>query len=308
MNADNQPPRSPTIVSRALIKALRPLVAAMLRFELTYPRVIALLKELYVEAAEIELAGSKRVSDSRITLITGVHRKDVARLRAAGTSSEEFAPSAKHASLGAQLVAEWMANPRFHATDNPGNPAALPLRATPSNGAQQPSFTELVELICRQDMRPRAVLDEWQRLEIVTVEDSLIRLNTAAFAPKSGVEEKAYFFGRNIQDHIAAGTSNLQGDAPPFFDRSVYYDGLSDRSIGELDALCAELASNVLNTVNTRAYTLQQADKKEITAEEFAEECAEECAQKPNEKSERYRFNLGIFNYYARETKEHTNG
>jgi hypothetical protein len=57
---------------------------------------------------------------------------------------------------------------------------------------------------------------------------------------------------------------------------------------------------------------LQQADKKEITAEEFAEEfaeeCAEECAQKPNEKSERYRFNLGIFNYYARETKEHTNG
>ena len=99
-------------MNRALVKALRPLVRIMLHFDITYPRLIGLLKALYVDIAEQELGTEKRVSDSRITLLTGVHRKDVARLRAERLEEDSQQSTAEHAStmnlgtasLGAQIV------------------------------------------------------------------------------------------------------------------------------------------------------------------------------------------------------------
>ena len=107
----------------------------------------------------------------------------------------------------------------------------------------------------------------------------MISLNTEAFAPKAGLAEKAYFFGLNIQDHVDAGANNLRGSAPPFYDRSVFYDKLSQDSVEELRALSALGASALLTRVNARAHSLQRKD----------------IAKKTN--SAQFRFNLGIFNY-----------
>ena len=280
-----------SLVFAAISKTLKPLVRLLLHYGIGYPQLIALLKRLYVGAAEEELnTAEKRVSDSRITLLTGVHRKDVARLRreyaenhqeaVEGFSQESSAdnPNNNTASLGARLVAEWMANPRFlqqERKDNP--PAPLPFRDSESRG--HADFCELVETVCRKDIRPRSVLDEWLRLGIVSVSDDMISLNTEAFAPKAGLAEKAYFFGRNIQDHVEAGANNLRGSAPPFYDRSVFYDQLSQDSVEELRALSALGASALLTRVNARAHSLQRKD----------------IAKKTN--SAQFRFNLGIFNY-----------
>ena len=79
VNVSGQPPA--TLVN-AIRKLLRPLVRLMLTFQITYPFVINLLKAIYVEVAEEEFkVAGKRPSDSRINLLTGVHRKDVKRLR-----------------------------------------------------------------------------------------------------------------------------------------------------------------------------------------------------------------------------------
>ncbi|MBV5344757.1 MAG: hypothetical protein JZU63_04105, partial [Rhodoferax sp.] len=60
------------------------------------------------------------------------------------------------------------------------------------------------------DIRARAVLDEWLRLGIVELDaDDNVRLISDAFVPKKGFEEKAYFLGRNLHDHIAASVHNL---------------------------------------------------------------------------------------------------
>ena len=305
-NEDKQ--QASSLVLAAIAKALRPIVRLLLHYGIGYPQLISLLKQLYVGIAEEELnTPVKRISDSRITLLTGVHRKDVARLRNV-THEEQSeltqsllggAASDNTASLGARLVAEWLANPRFLEGRIEGNPpATLVLRA--AENSDRPDFHELVEKVCKKDMRPRSVLDEWLRLGIVSMTNERVTLNTEAFAPTKGLGEKAYFFGRNIQDHVEAGTSNLRGNAAPFFDRSVFYDRLSLQSIDELTALSKKGASALLTQINSRAHSLQERDDQSLLAAGSSSELASDPAPDSGSNAtsqEQFRFNLGIFNY-----------
>ena len=70
-----------TVVIQAIRGILKPLVRFMLAQGLTYTILIDLLKSIYVEVALSEFKlEKKRQTDSRVSLLTGVHRKDVKRL------------------------------------------------------------------------------------------------------------------------------------------------------------------------------------------------------------------------------------
>ncbi len=269
----------PTVLVKAVQKLLRPLVKLLISHQITYPFLINLLKSLYVEVAEQEFrVESRRQSDSRINLLTGVHRKDVKRLRSADPDAQEL-PS--NISTGARLIAYWLGSEEFQ--DNAGEPLPLALR---SNDKQtRPSFDDLVERVCKQDIRPRVILDDWLHLGIAHQDDhGRIILNTGAFTPDSGFDEKVFFFGKNLHDHISASTHNLSGGQPPFFDRSVYYDGLSLASVKELAALADQAGMHALRTLNTRALALQQRDRQNSDATAY-------------KNGDAYRINFGVFNY-----------
>ena len=69
------------------------------------------------------------------------------------------------------------------------------------------SFETLVASV-NTDIRPRAVLDEWLRLGVVQIDDSdQVCLVVDAFVPEKGLDEKAFLFGQNIHDHLAACTT-----------------------------------------------------------------------------------------------------
>lgn len=71
-----------TLLLRAVRAMLRPLVRLMIRYGITFPVLADLLRGLYVEvAANDMLADPKARTDSRISLMTGVHRKEIRRLR-----------------------------------------------------------------------------------------------------------------------------------------------------------------------------------------------------------------------------------
>jgi hypothetical protein len=264
------PPRS---LVRALEKLLRPLIRLLLHYQFTYPQFIAMLKSLYVDVAEQEFqVGDKRQSDSRIHLLTGVHRKDVKRLR--GEHTEEL-QIPETVSTGARLIAYWLGNPEL--TDGDGKPLPLPLRS-PDNDST--SFESLVATVVKQDIRPRVILDEWLRLGVAQLHNDQVILKSGAFTPERGFDEKAFFFGKNLQDHITAGSSNLLGHKPFYFDRSVYYDRLSERSVQELASLASKLGMNALTTMNKEALARQQSDAREA---EKGTAC--------------HRINFGIFNY-----------
>lgn len=287
-NVSQSPGQPPAALVTALRKLLRPLVRLLLSFQVSYPYLTSLLKSIYVDVADREFSvDGKRQSDSRITLLTGVHRKDVKRLRAEQTDT---AVLPANISIGAQLIANWLGSDRFK--DEAGEPLPLPLRAA-QNGPDA-SFDDLVEMVCRQDIRPRVILDEWIHLGVAHQdEQGRVVLNTGAFTPDQGFDEKVFFFGKNLQDHISAGTHNLLGNKPAFFDRSVYYDRLSERSIQTLSKRAEELGMHALRALNNEALALQHADEQAAAAGVTK---TAKTSKKPN----RFRMNFGIFHYNSR--------
>lgn len=255
-----KPPASATAVQGALTHVLRPLVRLMLAHGITYPALTEVLKGLFVEVAgrEFTIAG-KAQTDSRISLLSGVHRKDVRRLREnPPTSSEE---THNEVSLGSQIVAEWIGAPEF--TDKRKHPLPLPRLARSASGV---SFESLVESVSK-DIRPRAVLDEWLRLGIVHIDESdRVCLNQEAFVPEKGFAEKAVYLGHNLHDHAAAAVQNVLGGAPAFLERSVHYDALSASSITELAALSEKAGMEAVLEVNRRAMKLDRRDTQQKTA------------------------------------------
>ena len=243
---------------QALVTALRliliALVRLLMRFRVVYPQLLELLKSAYVQVAEREYQlENKPQTDTRISLLTGIHRKDIKRLRSQlATGVEE--PLA--VSQGVRILARWISEPDYQTEE--GQAAPLPFKS-----AKGPSFESLVQEVCRKDLRPRVVLDEWLRIGIVSIDDhQQLALNSDAFIPNQGIEEKAFFLGMNLSDHINAASHNLQDSVQPFFERCVYYDELSDASIKELRNLTDKLGMETLKAINERASQLKERDKK----------------------------------------------
>ena len=62
-----------------------------------WPAVVALLKQVYVEVATDSFAlGGKPPTDSRVSMLTGVHRKDVRTLRPDSPAAEAAALMVDH--------------------------------------------------------------------------------------------------------------------------------------------------------------------------------------------------------------------
>jgi len=249
----SHPAPSPAIV-KAIRHVLRPLVRLMLASGITYPMVAELLKGIFVEVAERDFRlADRETSDSRVSLISGVHRKDIRRIRAQSYPGESEMPDSL--SFGGRLIATWLGDPRF--TDEAGNPRALSKFRSDGGSA---SFEELVETRTK-DIRPRAVLDELLRLDIVRVDDSeRLILNVDAFIPKSDMDEKLYFFAHNLHDHAATATNNVMASRAPQLERSVIYDSLSEASIDLLARRSRQLGNKLLQDMNRLAMECEAKD------------------------------------------------
>ena len=258
MNAKSGPkaaapqPNAAAKLHAPLARLLRPLVRLCIRSGMTFPALAQLLRELFVNVAEHDFAlEGKEQTDSRVSLLTGIHRKEVARLRGAGAPVHE-APAA--VSLTSAVIARWLAAPEF--TDAKGEPLALPRTAE----GDAPSFEQLVASVTK-DVRPRAVLDEWIDRKLVTInENDEIELVEAAFVPSGEDDSKWHYLGRNLHDHIAAAAHNVS-DGPRFLERAVHYNNISPKLARRLEARSRELAMDALKTANREANRALAKDK-----------------------------------------------
>ncbi len=241
----------PPAVSGALRQVLRPLVRLLLDHGIGLPVLVDLLKEIYVNVAERDFPSKRRAqSDSRVSVMTGVHRKDVRRLRRQTAPVQPAPPSML---VGGQLLARWTGHRDY--LDARGKPLKL-ARLRRDGGAR--SFEALAETVSR-DVGPRAMLDELIRLGIARLEKGdRVSLSPAAFAPRPDVDESAFTFGKNLHDHLAAVAHNLRGDAQPFLERSVHYSNLSAEAVAELAKLAEQVAMKGLHQVSRRAMSLKR--------------------------------------------------
>ena len=249
----------PMAIVAALRRILRPLIRLLLSHGIHFQTFCDLVKSVYVQVAEEEFKLSdKPQTDSRISLLTGVQRRDVKRLR-----QETIAESSLSlpASMSALLLAIWSGRAEY--LDEQGSP--LPLSRLARKGGER-SFEAMVQSVSK-DFRARVVLDEWLRQGIATLDDEdKVHLSADAFATPQGMEEKSYFFGQNIHDHLAATVHNLVGGMPPFLERCVYYDKLSPESVKEFADFAKASGMRALHTINKRAAELQKQDQGKANA------------------------------------------
>jgi len=204
----------------AALSILRPFVRYLITQGWTYGALAELLKFVYVgETVALDTAAGKPApTDSRVSLLSGIHRKEVRRLRdelAAGSGDIAL----RHgANLSAQVVAAWGACEAYR--DAQGQPRALPLRAE----NDEPSFEALVRLV-KADMRPRTVLDELLRAGVVALQEDTVRLLRSGYVSDLA-EDRLAFMGAHLGDHLRAAVHNLEGRSPAFLEQSVYFDDL----------------------------------------------------------------------------------
>ena len=258
-------------IFNALERVLKPMVRLMLARGINYVQFTDWLKHVFIEtAAETFGDADKGINDSKISVITGVHRKDVKRLRellAADTSIK--VPN--NVNWGSQLVSAWLNTPSYCNGDHPIAIARL------KKQGQEISFEALSESITR-DVSSRALLDEMVRLGIVTLSDGdMVELVTTAFIPAKGESEKAYYMGLGVGDHATAAVNNVLSQQPASFDRLVHYNHFSAQSIEVIEKLSREHGNQLLQIINTEA-EMQHATSGE---------------QKVNSK----RFTLGVYFY-----------
>lgn len=234
----------------ALLSIFRPLVRYLVGRGWTYPVLTELLKSVYVAEAVTHYGGGQDdITDSRVSLLTGIHRKDVKRLRAALREANAMPSLRRDAGLAARVVAGWMSSPRY--LNARRRPRVLPLFA---RGGRL-SFEKLVREV-RADMRPNVILEELERVGVVELsEDNKVRLVRNAYVSDLPRDKIAYL-GDNVGDHIQSALHNLGDISPPFLERAVYYELIAAEDIEHVKPELHRLAEEFLRNVNRRVMPL----------------------------------------------------
>lgn len=207
------------------------------------------MKEIYLSVSEryFQLDG-KKLTDSRIHLLTGLQRKDIKAIRARVTTDE--AP--KNAAPISRIIGLWLAK---H-SEADGAPQALN-RLGPA-----PSFEDIVTSVSR-DMHLRTVQDEMIHQGLAELSGDRIYLTSAAYLPAEDDEALMGYLGANLGDHAAAAADNVLAAPEPgqHLERAVHYNRLGEASVKELNELSRSLLSEALSQINRRASELQQRDQ-----------------------------------------------
>jgi Family of unknown function (DUF6502) len=137
----------PPQVIAAISYIFRPLVRLLLSDGISFQVCCDLVKSACVKVAEAEFKlDAKSQTDSRVSLLTGIHRREVNRLRNE-RPSEIALP--QHASMSALLLSIWSGHAEY--LDEQGSP--IPLARLANKGGER-SFESLVQSVSK-DFRAR---------------------------------------------------------------------------------------------------------------------------------------------------------
>lgn len=229
-------------LASSIRRLLRPLVRILLRNGVPFGVFSDHAKQVYVEVAEREFAvPGRKPSVSRVSVLTGLTRKEVSRLQ----RTEDAAAPVERYNRAARVISAWVREPAFR--DRSGRPAVLPVEG------RRRSFAALVQRF-GGDVPVRAVLDELLRVEAVErTRDGRLRLRARAYVPRTGEDEKLAILGSDVADLVESIDHNLTH--PPeeaFFQRKVAYDNLVGTSLPAIRRDAARRSQRLLEHLDRR--------------------------------------------------------
>ncbi len=235
------------VLNQAVHRLLRPLVRYLIVQGVTFPNLANLLKIIYVEEGLAHDWG-RGPTDSDLSLATGIHRKEIKRLRAMVTQHSTTQEMTRGAHNTAKLIGAWVSSEDTREAD--GSPKRLPIHS-----ATELSLETLTRRI-KADMRPRAILDDLIRADAAIVDaDGRVRLLRTAYVPEAPYDKLA-FLADNVGDHMASAFHNLSSDTP-FFERALFFDALPSAAVQAARPRIEAAADHLLQGLNRDLMSLE---------------------------------------------------
>ena len=228
---------------RGAAGALRPIVRRLLACGVPFGLLEARLRELVVEVAEREFAlPGRRQTDSRVSLISGINRKEVHRIRARGSLPPRLPSFGRNQAAG--LISRWRADPR--ATDGAGRPKPIPYKAT-----RGPSFVKLAEQVT-VDLPARAILDELVRTGAAVLRgDGWVVLKSDVYVPRAGRGEKLAMLAEDPAELVETMLRNIFEEvSEPLLQRRVSYDNIGAQAVRKLRRRVRSAAEGFLRRID----------------------------------------------------------
>lgn len=239
---------------------LAPLVRWLIGRGVPLHGVVQTLKLVYLGEAQADLEQrGRRVTDSALSVLTGVHRKEIRALLGEHRNGGP-APAPRLAPTPASMVfTRWITDPRYR--DDAG------VRRSLARHGAAPSFEALAREVS-SDVHPRTLLEELQRLGLVRTEADAVHLLSDSFVPQPHDPQAVGVMAVNVADHLAVALRNLECADPDArqLEQSVFAHGLSEDSARHLGQVARQLWATALETMVREAQRCIDADRAQAEA------------------------------------------
>jgi hypothetical protein len=190
-----------------------PIARFCLRNGVLLPQCIDAFKSALLHAASDHLAAKgEAITASRLSVMSGVHRKDATGyLKGSKTSSNSLAPAIK-------ILGAWHTKKKYLTAG--GKPRTL------SIGSEESEFAQLVRDVST-DVHPYTILKELERLNLVEVNSIGVKALKASFISAINDENTARIISRDINDLLFCTEENISAAArKPHHHTTTEYDNI----------------------------------------------------------------------------------
>jgi len=246
-------------LGKATIKVLSPLVRILLRFEISHSEFSEIAKRAYVKTAYKYFSIPNRKNTySRISVLTGLSRKEVVRL--SQLDEENLVETKGPLNRATRVITGWTRDEDF--VDENQRPKILPLRG------ETVSFDTLANRYSG-DITSRAILDELIRVGAVQkIDKNTVQLLQQAYIPNRSQTELLDVVTDHAADLLSTGVHNIMSEnKDPRFQRQVIYNDVPDHIRIEFEKLSQEKSMALLVELDKwlaekKRTAVAQADEK----------------------------------------------
>jgi len=219
------------VISGIITAMLRPVIRLCLRHSLKLGDLIEMAKIAFIQVAQEDLKRlNHEVSMSRLTAVTGVHRKDATRISRSGGAFEP--PD----NLLSRIMVQWQHDKRF--TTKEGKPGVL------SAEGRESEFAQLVESVNGGNLSAYAVLYEMERIGAVQRDGNRVKLCWRDFVIEDNVEHGLGLLAGDTNDLAGAVEENIfDRPAVPNLHLKTEFDNIEARKIPEIRGWLLEQGS-----------------------------------------------------------------
>ena len=228
-------------LANSILLLLKPLVGLMNRNGVAFGDFAKLAKQAYIQETEQELIKSgEKATTSKIAIISGLTRKDVAALRKESFPKFEQSHQKNRA---VRVISGWVSDTEF--CDDEGNANELPIRG------ESGSFEALVNRYSGDIPFP-SMLKELERIKTVErTEDKKVSLVRAVYVASNEDDDKYDNLGEDVHLLISTIKHNITTEDEPLrYQRKVCYDKVPGKYVDEFRMMANKGSQSLLVKLN----------------------------------------------------------